>query len=430
MELFLMGMIGVSAPPWGSPEGEPLPSPPRHYLLPVSASRSFLCSRQCSSSRICAAHFKAFTSSVQSWLELLEQAVHGLQSDQKTMDVPFAVSSLLGPPSSNRKVSCSADTTLLLPSTYVLEYGLTWRRLQRTHDRISDISTRQSPCSVHEAEASITNARSFGLENIRMPAIQRFRGDGLDMRRPVMSTQPPQNGAQNVIDLTEEPPSPVFAPQNNVHPLNRRTSPPPRARRGPRYEREIIDADASAVDLRESSPEVQFIRARPRSRSASGHSQRPTGNTTRVSAAFRSLPAAPPDQVHGRATALPSISRFMPDIGAIIAGRNHRPRDELVQIEDWQLSGFEAPDLNFGLQGFNLEQPSRPVDQQPRLPIYDAPPAPRAGFTRELKEDDVLVCANCDDELGVGDDDVKRQVWIIKACGHVSITVKSFSFHF
>lgn len=248
-----------------------------------------------------------------------------------------------------------------------------------------------------------------------------------------MSTHSPQNEAQNVIDLTQEPPSPVFAPQSNVHPLNRRRSPPlppppapaPRAQRGPRYERDIIDAEVPAMDLRESSPEVQFIRARPRSRSASGPSRIPTADTSRVRPNFRLFPVGPADRGHGSGTTLLGVSRFLPDIGAFTMGRNHRARDELVQIDDWHLGGFEAPELNFDLQGFNLEQPSRPVDQPPRLPIYDAPPPPRAGFTRELKEDDLLICANCDDELGAGEEDVKRQVWIVKACGHVSNTVNS-----
>lgn len=339
-------------------------------------------------------------------------------SDERTMAGPFAVSSLFAPPSSSRKVSCFADTTLStafescigdLCSSDVL--------LQRNHDQISELPARQSPCSVREAEAAITNARSFGLDNIRMPAIHRFRGDGLDMRRPVMSTQQPaQQDAQNVIDLTQEPPSPVFAPQSNVHPLNRRRSPHMRAQRGPRYDREIIDAEAFAVDTRESSPEVQFIRARPRSQSASGTSYRPMPPASRIRPAHRRVPVAPAaDQVMG-------IARFMPNLGAFIAGRPHQPRgDELVQIDDWHLGDFEAPDLNFGLQGFNLDQPSRPIDQLPRLPTYDAPPEARAGFTRELKEDELLICANCDDELGAGDEDVKRQVWIIKTCGHVSI---------
>ena len=249
-----------------------------------------------------------------------------------------------------------------------------------------------------------------------------------------MSTQQPQNEVQNVIDLTEEPPSPVFAPRSNVHPLNRRRSPAPRAQRGPRYEREIIDAaveaerPSPAVDLRESSPEVQFIRARPRSQSASGHSNRTSTHASRAPATLRPHPAAPPDPVGGRAMAIPHLARFMPDVGAFMMRRRFQPRDELLQIDDWPLDNFDPPDLNFGLQGFNLEQPSQPVDRPIRLPTYDAPSAPRAGFTRDLKEDDILTCPNCDDELGVADDDVKRQVWIVKSCGHVSSIVEYFTF--
>ncbi len=257
-----------------------------------------------------------------------------------------------------------------------------------------------------------------------------------------MSTPPSQNHTHNVIDLTDDPPSPIFAPRSNVHPLNRRRSPAPRSRRGPRYERDIIDAEAaeetptSTVDLRESSPEVQFIRARPRSQSTSSRTRGPPNH--RVFSDPR-LPSPPPERRHGRMVGVPGQPPILvPDYEPYMAGfeifmtERRNTRDELVQIDDWPLGlenalgGFEPPDFNFGLQGFNLEHPSRPIVPPPRLPTYDAPPPARAGFTRDLNEDDVLICPNCDDELGVGEDDTKRQVWIVKSCGHVS-NIHTFS---
>lgn len=78
-------------------------------------------------------------------------------------------------------------------------------------------------------------------------------------------------------------------------------------------------------------------------------------------------------------------------------------------------------DLDFITQGFHMGD--APVSRQAQAPppTYDAPPSPHAGFTRSPKEDDVLVCPNCEDELGLGEDDVKRQVWAVKACGHVRL---------
>lgn len=262
-----------------------------------------------------------------------------------------------------------------------------------------------------------------------------------------MSTQPSQHQAHNVIDLTEDSPSPNFAPQNNVHPLNRRRVAAPRSQRGPRYERDIIDAEAAeeppteAVDLRESSPEVQFIRARPRSHSTSSRPHGPRDHSARVVTQPQNHSSPSPERLRRRRlpmpvrdplsiTGNPSYEPF--DEAAFerfLVGPNYqRHGDELVQIDGWPLGlgGFGAPDFNFGLQGFNLEHPSRPVHPPPRLPTYDAPPPARAGFTRDLKEDDVLICPNCDDELGVGHNDMKRQVWIIKSCGHVSNPEKTF----
>jgi hypothetical protein len=51
---------------------------------------------------------------------------------------------------------------------------------------------------------------------------------------------------------------------------------------------------------------------------------------------------------------------------------------------------------------------------------YRAPPTPPPGFTRTPRSGDELVCPNCDAELCTGDDDIARQVWAVKACGHVS----------
>lgn len=75
--------------------------------------------------------------------------------------------------------------------------------------------------------------------------------------------------------------------------------------------------------------------------------------------------------------------------------------------------GMDYTTIGFGL-AFEPETPPRPP-----TPKYDPPPDPGAGFTRSPQEEDVLVCPNCEDELGIGKTDEKKQVWIIKSCGHV-----------
>jgi ribosomal protein L37AE/L43A len=32
-----------------------------------------------------------------------------------------------------------------------------------------------------------------------------------------------------------------------------------------------------------------------------------------------------------------------------------------------------------------------------------------------------VVCPNCGDELAVGKDEMKQQIWVVKSCGHVSV---------
>lgn len=80
--------------------------------------------------------------------------------------------------------------------------------------------------------------------------------------------------------------------------------------------------------------------------------------------------------------------------------------------------------LDFYTQGFHMGPmaPMAHIIRQTAPPTYDPPTPPRPGYTRSPKEDDILVCPNCEEELGVGDSEVKKQVWVIKRCGHVSLT--------
>lgn len=245
--------------------------------------------------------------------------------------------------------------------------------------------------------------------NLRLPNYRRFVGDGLDLRRPIMS-QP----RRNVIDLTEESNSPPNALPAAPAPTIRRSE---AAIRGPRFERDIIDVEQEPEVLtpRDESPEIQFIASRPRSRSLS----RPRHvNPPRVPGMGRAAPTRNPGVASGS---------YLPSPAAMLGLRTphsdtfpHTP-DDLVAFESVGGHMFEPPELDFLMQGFNYTNPSRPPPHAP-LPTYEAPPPARPGFTRSPNEDDVMVCPNCEDELGVADDEVKRQVWISKACGHVSFT--------
>ena len=78
---------------------------------------------------------------------------------------------------------------------------------------------------------------------------------------------------------------------------------------------------------------------------------------------------------------------------------------------------FQAPELDFQTVAFDLAQPDRPPARAP--PRYSAPQPVPEGFTRSPKEEDTVICPNCDAELGQGETEEKRQIWVVRSCGHV-----------
>ena len=72
--------------------------------------------------------------------------------------------------------------------------------------------------------------------------------------------------------------------------------------------------------------------------------------------------------------------------------------------------------MNYEMTGFDMGMGGN----RPPTPKYSPPPEPEPGFTRAPAEDEVVVCPNCGDELAMGEDDVKQEIWVIKTCGHVS----------
>ena len=290
--------------------------------------------------------------------------------------------------------------------------------------------TRLTPCNSHllpESSNQHTQSSSNSLFNFNIPSFRR----SVDLRRPIMS-----QSTQQVIDLTEDRSSPVGA--HIVPPTLSHTESQRVAQRPPRFDRDIIsidDQEDEAVDLREESPEIQFLTSRPRSRSLSTTRQARHQSTLRQrrhTPATRSPVRRP--QVSLRITGAPVEAHshqnagwfFHPLTAQVSTNTPRSLEDELLEWENFPGGNFDIPaHLDYRAPAFDLEQPAR-RQPQPRLPTYDPPAAAQEGFTRTPKEDDVLVCPNCDDELGLGDDEVKRQVWVVKACGHVC-AICSFS---
>lgn len=72
--------------------------------------------------------------------------------------------------------------------------------------------------------------------------------------------------------------------------------------------------------------------------------------------------------------------------------------------------------MDYNILGFDMGE----GPPEPATPKYEPPPPAEKGFTRSPGEDEEVVCPNCGDELAVGKEEMKQQVWVVKSCGHVS----------
>lgn len=94
--------------------------------------------------------------------------------------------------------------------------------------------------------------------------------------------------------------------------------------------------------------------------------------------------------------------------------------------DDYAAIDLDYHDVGFPMGGLEIIDPgadeaAAAAAAAPLEDAYKPPPAARTGFTRDIQEDsDVLVCVGCEDELAVGEDDLKQQVWVSRSCGHVS----------
>lgn len=155
---------------------------------------------------------------------------------------------------------------------------------------------------------------------------------------------------------------------------------------------------------RSGSPDIQLIYARPRPWPQTGHAFNPQFPIE----AWRDLP----HQAVRRVRSPP----YIPPRGRY--GQREMLHDDGTMFTDADPQIDLPGDLDFIRQGFPMGD-GPPAQSYP--PTYQAPPPPRLGYSRAPNEDIVAICANCDDELGVGEDDLKKQVWASRKCGHVSL---------
>lgn len=302
---------------------------------------------------------------------------------------------------------------------------------QMDHDGSSSPSwsslNRVSASREPSASASHPHVSGLHLPRIGMPSGQprRYPGDGFDFRRPVLSSQ--DSSQSQVIDLTVDDAGPSASSSNRQADS--------RAQRPPRFAREIIDVDnddAPHLHAPPDSPEIQFISSRP-----IAPLRRPNPPPVQVDVdvdeddieivGSNQLPGA--QRRRGFDLNLEGIVGLY-DMGPYLRRRvegehMERRRHTPIPAPGRQIRtrpariGFVVPDLNFGLTAFDMGMGAA---HQPPPPTYEAPTEAPEGFTRSAAESDVLLCPNCDEELCVGDTEQKRQVWIVKHCGHVCQT--------
>ena len=249
----------------------------------------------------------------------------------------------------------------------------------------------------------------------------RFPGDGLDYRRPINYAE---TSAESFIDLTDDS---VDAEQPS-YPSNSSHLPSSRASRLPHYSRQIIDMTGD--DISSTTPDVEFVSSRPRHRQIPPwHDDQADNDEVQV---LNHMSSAPTSGVNGmyprpltsRAAAQRGISMYMQRL------RNENQRQSEGRLEGGEggeagenssrrnyPSNFILPNLNYFSQAFDL-QPDQEQEHSSDDAIAPLLPAPE-GFTMSPEEGDVLTCPNCDEELCTGDKPQKKQVWVIKACGHV-----------
>ncbi|MCJ1402753.1 hypothetical protein MMC11_005974 [Xylographa trunciseda] len=349
---------------------------------------------------------------------------------------------------------------------------------KRTHDQFAADDTRSQPHWISDFPTSVSNninmsASSTNHRDNRLP-IARYAGDGLDFRRPIMS----EPADLNFIDLTEEPDTPPQVLNRPGSTTTRAVS--TRASRLPRFSRDVIDLEEEEDDevelyevddetqrafndamgdygdtpVREESPGFEIL---------SEHSIRPPtpptaglqGAASYVSQLRPSFPRLPPSWRGTHPNTAPgtfSLRNFfrMNTEGTRLIDAEERERQQhplsfyrrqnMAQFHAAHIhqliddsspadptARFEPPGaLDFDIVPFNIHHNGPTV---PPLPTYEAPPPPRPGFTRSAAETDIVVCPNCNEELGIGDDEIKRQVWVVKKCGHVYCGICTKSRH-
>ncbi|RMZ71394.1 ring finger domain-containing [Pyrenophora seminiperda CCB06] len=357
---------------------------------------------------------------------------------------------------------------------------------RRTPDLESALRSRgwEEVAPRHMGSASPAAANSDNHPMLRLaggmqrmaPARRRWAGDGFDFRRPAGAAEEQEAGSvdltgdddddimvdlrrDHVIDLTADD-SGYGASQDGNNgrqgAAEREQHESSRARRGngaPRLPRGmdiIIDLDNGEEEWRmatpapePSSPDIQFISSRTIHAIEGRHLPPPTvaaNHSDGDEVEFLRENPLPPEEVqrrrtqeldsvldlfgtlNGRFTHLRAqVDRFHAQVNRTAHRLNEPiapPRSRHAHI---RVGAFVAPVMDFDAVAFDLGPRVR--ESVPPPATYEAPPKAPEGFTRSPEVQGALICPNCEEELCVGNQEIKRQVWISKGCGHVSLVL-------
>lgn len=243
--------------------------------------------------------------------------------------------------------------------------------------------------------------------------------------------------SRTVIDLTEDADPFDSQPRRS----SQRPNAPPQLERSDRTSLgDIISIDSDDDIEIVSSRQLPGVRPRPQvpiSRLQSDFGQRPNRSPRRPRADLRSLLR---DPIEPRFEQPHSIMRnpnmFLGGLANLTPGDWRGISDDVAA---YMFGARQQPPRMPGEMNYHQHAFAR---AEPRKEEHVPPPKAREGFTRSPKEDDVVVCPACDEELMVGPEEPvpakkpgarqkskkdreEHPFWVVRDCGHVS-TMSSF----
>jgi hypothetical protein len=345
-----------------------------------------------------------------------------------------------------------AERCVLLP--------LTGHPLTNTHKRShAEITRSRSRSSSDEPLSKRRRTDRIPQPSLTPPPTLPLRRerDGLDFRRPVMSS------ANNYVDLTatdddddifrdpdsmvneflpdedllDEDWAPRFFERDQVRDTGQGNAQPAQLRNPQATFIDLSSDDEPTQSVvRNQSPgrqlrrdstssEVVFVGERTatppgNNRRPSLRDRRPTPGPPRDRRRPRNMAAPPPlPTVRGFAGlgGLPNLLRRTL-FGQTTTGRPEMP--PLPVPADMMADELEIIHFNYGNPAFPMgDRSSEPAQVAPGDAYKEPEPIPD-GFAGDIEEDGVYICAMCDEELATGNSEEKQQVWVSKQCGHVS----------